>query len=519
MQNSVVQWLENTAKRFPNRTAFSDENKSYTWSEVRRAALSVAVHLDRLLPDRKSPVAVYMERSADMLLAYMGIVYSGNFYSPIDVDMPSSRAEKIIQTLQPKVLITTNDIKDDMVKKSSGGGYRLYFEDIINDEVDDEKAKMYADRILDTDLLYVLFTSGSTGAPKGVAITHRSVIDYIDWVVEEFSITEKDSFGNQSPFYFDNSVLDIYSSLKTGATCFLIPTAFFSQPVKLLQYLLDHKITTIFWVPSAMIMISALKAFRNVDVSKTLKRVLFAGEVMPNKQLNVWRRYLPDVMYANLYGPTEITVDCTYYIVDREFADDEPLPMGKPMRNTEVLVLDDQNRLITESEQIGELCVRGSSLAVGYYNDPEKTKAAFVQSPLQTAYEEKIYRTGDLVKYNDRHELVYVSRKDFQIKHLGHRIELGEIETAVSSLEEISMCCCLYDEKKSQIVLCLEQEIGKSEINAKLRELIPDYMLPGRIVCVDKLPLNANGKIDRVVLRKEYIDRGEKNGDRKSGTD
>ena len=293
--------------------------------------------------------------------------------------------------------------------------------------------------------------------------------------------------------------------MKTGAACYIIPTSFFSQPVKLLQYLNEYKITTIFWVPSAMIMVSALKAFRNVDVSGTLKRVLFCGEVMPNKQLNIWRKHLPDALYANLYGPTEITDVCAYYIVDREFSDDEPLPMGKSMRNTDVFLLDEQDRLIIEPEQIGELCVRGTSLAVGYYNNPEKTKAAFVQNPLQTAYEERIYRTGDLVKYNVRHELVYVSRKDFQIKHLGHRIELGEIETAVSSFEEVSMCCCLYDNNRSLIVLFLEQEMERGEINARLRSIIPDYMLPGKVICVEKLPLNANGKIDRVALRQEYL--------------
>ena len=507
MQNSVVQWLEQTARKFPERTAYADENRRYTWAELRRTALSIAAHIEAALPDRKQPVAVYMEKSADMLAAYMGVAYSGDFYSPIATDMPAARVEKIIQTLQPAAVVTTRALKENVGagKTVDFDGTVLCFEDITGEAVSDEKARKYADRILDTDLLYVLFTSGSTGVPKGAALTHRGVIDYIDWVTEEFSITENDSFGNQSPFYFDNSVLDIYSSMKSGATCFIIPTSFFSQPVKLLQYLLDNRITTIFWVPSAMIMVSALKAFRNVDVSDTLKRVLFAGEVMPNKQLNVWRKYLPNVLYANLYGPTEITVDCTFYIVDREFEDDEPLPMGRPMRNTDVFLLGEQDRLVTEPEQVGELCVRGSSLAVGYYNNPEKTAAAFVQNPLQTAYEEKIYRTGDLAKYNDRGELVYVSRKDFQIKHLGHRIELGEIETAVSSLEEVSMCCCLYDDKRSKIVLFLEQEMSRSEINRRLRDLLPDYMLPGKVICVDKLPLNANGKIDRVALRQEYI--------------
>ncbi len=507
MQNSIVQWLESTAGEYPERLAFADKDRSYTWAELRRTALSIAACLKEKLPRSKRPVAVYMEKSADMLAAYMGVAYSGNFYSPIATDMPAARVEKIVQTLQPALLITTSALQENIGegKTVEYTGPVLRFEDICGETVSDGQAKDFADRILDTDLLYVLFTSGSTGTPKGVAITHRGVIDYIDWVTETFSITADDSFGNQAPFYFDNSILDIYSAVKTGAAVHIIPSELFAQPVKLLQYLVDERITTIFWVPSAMIMVSKLKAFRNVDVSHTLKRVLFCGEVMPNKQLNIWRQYLPDMVYANLYGPTEITDACTYYIVDREFSDDEPLPIGRPMRNTEILVLDEQDALVTETEKVGELCVRGTCLAVGYYNNPEKTASAFVQNPLQTAYEEKIYRTGDLVKYNDRGEIIYLSRKDFQIKHMGHRIELGEIETAVSSLEGVSVCCCLYDDKRSKIVLFVEGNFTRSEINERLKELIPDYMLPGKVICADKLPLNANGKIDRVKLRQEHI--------------
>ena len=509
MQNSVVQWLENTAGKFPDRTAYADENRKYTWSELRRTALSIALNIERILSGQKQPVAVYMETSSDMLAAYMGIAYSGNFYSPIPTNMPSARVEKILDTLRPEMLITTRKLRERIGAGQvvNHTGDVLCFEDIIGSDVCDEKARQYADRIIDTDLLYVLFTSGSTGVPKGAAITHRSIIDLIDWEAEEYSITENDSFGNQSPFYFDNSVPGIFLSLKTGASFHVIPEVLFSQPVKLLQYLQEKKITTISWVPSAVIMVSALKALKKVDLSATLKRVLLCGEVMPTKHLNVWRKYLPNVQYTNFYGPTEITYACTYYVVDRDFSDDEPLPIGKPIRNTEILVLDEEDKLVTEPEKIGELCVRGSSLSVGYYNDPKRTAAAFVQNPLQPAYEEKIYRTGDLVKYNERNELMYVSRKDFQIKHLGNRIELGEIETAVSSLDGISMCCCLYDSRRSQIVLLLEQKMSRSGINARLRSLIPDYMLPGRVICVDKLPLNANGKIDRVALRQEYIEK------------
>lgn len=247
--------------------------------------------------------------------------------------------------------------------------------------------------------------------------------------------------------------------------------------------------------------VSKLKAFRNVDLSNTLKRVLFCGEVMPNKQLNIGRNYLPNVLYANLYGPTEITDACTYYIVDREFSDNEILPIGIPMKNTDILVLDEQNHLVTEPNVIGELCVRGTGISVGYYNNPEKTREAFVQNPLNTTYDEKIYRTGNLVQYNEKHELVYLSRKDFQIKHMGQRIELGEIETAVSSLPDITMCCCLYDDRHNRIVLFLDKELSKNDINTNLRKMIPEYMLPGKVIYMETFPLNANGKIDRIKLK------------------
>lgn len=509
MHSNIVQWLEITAGKFPYKTAITDGSVSYTWQEVRQRALSIADNIEKVIRVRKQPVAVYMEKTADMVIALLGVAYSGNFYTVVASDMPQSRIEKILTVLKPSIFISKGELINNI--ETSGAvnftGPVLNFDDIISSEIDNIGARRYVDRILDTDLLYVLFTSGSTGMPKGVSINHRSVIDYIEWVVNEFSITEKDSFGNQAPFYFDNSVLDIYSTIKTGAELYVIPENLFHQAPHLLQYLVDNRITTIFWVPSALSQTARTKAFESVDLRNTLKRVLFAGEVMPAKLLNVWRRKVPDAVYANLYGPTEITVDCTFYVIDREFNDDESIPIGAPMRNTEVLVLDENDKLVTESGQIGELCVRGTCLAAGYYNNPEKTAEVFVQNPLQSAYEEKIYRTGDLVKYNERQELIYISRKDSQIKHLGHRIELGEIETAVSSLNGVTACCCLYNHKKGLIVLFLEGiEITRNEINEKLAALLPRYMLPSKVICLNNLPLNANGKIDRVKLREDYVD-------------
>lgn len=470
-----------------------------TFAEFREQALRTATVLVRENMFRK-PVAVYMDKSVDELTIFLGVAYSGNFYSPIDTKMPAARIEKILETLEPAAVITEKEVWENR-KLHIGEAKLLFIEDIVQTAYDEAAVYAQRSRCCDTDLLYVLFTSGSTGIPKGVTICHQSVIDYIDWVEECFSIDADTVFGNQAPFYFDNSVLDIYTTVKTGATLYLIPHTLFSWAIKLLEYLDQNNINTIFWVPSAMILLSQLKALDKINLNGKLKKILFCGEVMPNKHLNVWRKYIPKALYANLYGPTEITDVCTYYIVDREFADEEPLPIGKALPNTDILILNEDNQQAKAGE-VGELCVRGTSLAKGYYKNPEKTREAFVQNPLNPYYTELIYRTGDLVKTNALGEILYVGRKDFQIKHRGHRIELGEIETAISSIEGISMNCCLYDDVKNRIVVFMEEDITLNALTEKLKDLVPQYMLPDRVVRVEKMPLNGNGKIDRVLLKK-----------------
>lgn len=499
MQSSVLEWLENSSQKFAGKLAVCDEKDQMTYQQYHDKAVGLADAMIESGLERKRPVVVYLEKSIKVLAAFMGIAYAGDFYSPIDIEMPEHRVNKILEVLCPKMVVTSKKLKEKFSQYNYDGDYIIY-EDIAP-KAESQTVEKRKQQIIDTDLLYVLFTSGSTGTPKGVSITHGGVIDCIDWFVDVFHIGSEDSFGNQAPFYFDASVPDIYLSMQSGATLYLIPNMLFAQPVRLLEFLKQKKINTIIWVPSALIIVSKIKAFRRVDLTDTLKRVIFCGEVMPSKQLNIWRSYLPDVIYANLYGPTEAIYACTYYIIEREFQDSESLPIGFPMKNTEILVLDESGCPVKEPGIIGELCVRGVGISTGYYNNPEKTREMFIQNPLNRVYEEKIYKTGDLVEYNEYGELMYLSRKDFQIKHLGHRIELGEIETAVSSLKEIDRCCCLYDEKSERICLFLEQNISKEEIHAQLNKLIPEYMMPGKVIYLDNIPLNANGKIDRVRLK------------------
>ena len=286
----------------------------------------------------------------------------------------------------------------------------------------------------------------------------------------------------------------------------IIPENKFVFPNLLLDYINKKKINTIFWVPSALIAVANSGVLEGKKLAD-LKKVLFCGEVMPNKQLNIWRKYNPQCIYANLYGPTEITDVCSYYIVDREFKDEEPLPIGKACENTGIMVLNDNNALVN-TEEIGELCVRGCCLAMGYYGNYNKTSQAFVQNPLNDKYRDFIYRTGDLVKYNSEGEIIYIGRKDFQIKHQGHRIELGEIEAVVAALNNIKQSCAIYDEKKKKIILFVTADNGvtEKEIYQQIKKKLPHYMLPSKIKIIEEMPFNINGKIDRSKLKKVNIE-------------
>ena len=296
---------------------------------------------------------------------------------------------------------------------------------------------------------------------------------------------------------------DIYSTLKCGATMQMIPKQYFSFPMKLLDFLCEREVTTLIWAVSALCIITTLKGF-DYKIPKKVNKVMFSGEVMPVKHLNLWRQALPDALYVNLYGPTEITCNCTYYIVDRDFQPGEMLPIGQAFPNEKVFLLDEENGLVTEPGKMGEICVSGTALALGYYHNKEQTRKAFVQNPLNPWYMELIYRTGDLGSYNDRMELCFSTRKDFQIKHMGHRIELGEIESAIEKMEQVNRTCCIYDSKAGKILAFYEGAVERRQLQKKLREFLPAFMLPNRYIPVDRLPLTKNGKIDRKRLLQEY---------------
>lgn len=506
MITSCIFFLEETVRKYPDKIAIIDESKRYTFTELRENAIRLSAHIPAEW--RNQPIAVYLPKSADCVVAFLGILYSANFYIPLDTKSPVERLAKVVNNLVPKAIITSSKYKETVEAFCAGINPVILDFSSVMDSGRRDLQKNHLDRVqrvVDADPMYCIYTSGSTGIPKGVVVSHKSVVDFIDWASVCYELGESTVIGNQSPFIFDVSVLDIYVMLKESATLFIIPERLFAFPANLIDFVNDNKINFIIWVPSVLINIANANVLAGREL-KTLNKVLFAGESMPNKQLNHWRKHLPNALYSNLYGPTEATVIACYYIVDREFDDSDPLPIGFPCRNCDLLVLNDCHQPVSDDE-IGELCIRGTSLALGYWNDQEKTNEVFAQNPLNPHYPERVYRTGDLVKFNERGEIVFLGRKDSQIKYAGYRIELGEIENAVLGIKDIDHACVVFHEEKTKITLFYvssNDSVNDVFIRTALLGLLPKYMIPATYFRLESLPLNANGKIDRLALKKSF---------------
>lgn len=488
-----MEYLDETAARLPGKTAYAGESSALTFGELRRISAAIGSFL--INRGVKGPVAVFMGKSPEAAAAFFGVIRGGSFYVPLDSEMSKHRISLILEKLCPAAMICSRETEAEARTLDFSGEIYLFNEIAVTD-INEKALAAARDAAIDADPAYVVFTSGSTGTPKGVVASHRAVIDYIEHLSDILQVTEQTVFGSQTPLYVDACLKELICVIKQGASAVFIPKRLFMFPVTLLEYINANNINTVCWVASALSMTAALGGLD--AVKPTLTTVAFGSESFPIKHLNAWRKALPNARFINLYGPTEATGMSCYYVLDRDFSSGESVPIGRPFGNTAILLLNGDCPV--KSGEAGEICIRGSRLALGYYNDDAHTKAVFTQNPLNPYYTDRIYRTGDLGRYNEHGELVFVSRIDGQIKHLGYRIEPAEIEATALAVDSVTQAGCIYDSENQRICLFYAGTAEERSLLAGLKTTLPRYMLPALITRIPALPLTSNMKLDRRAL-------------------
>ena len=533
---NLLSYLYTTATKHPDKPAFISETSTFTFSELK----SKTEIIGSFIANKNiynEPVLIFMEKSPKEVSALLGVICSGNYYVTLDIEMAKTRLNHIIDITESKLMICDKHTKAKAESLDFKG--KIYnYDEIITGEIDHEILLNICQKAKDTDPAYLVFTSGSTGVPKGVMASHRNVIDYIEGLGEILECDENTIFGNQAPLYLDASLKDVYTTLKYGATTYFIPKKLFMSPVKLIEYLNEHKINTICFVASALTIFTKLSVFEYVK-PKYLRVIAFGGEVFPLNHLKQWMKACPKAKFINLYGATECTGMSSYYVVDNVERLENSIPIGKPLPDTEIFLIDEEgnptvkqpadmeifqhdekdlatgqplpdtkiSQIVDEGKTVGkglqgEICIGGTGLALGYYKDVEKTKEKFVNNPLSDGISKLIYKTGDIGYYGEDGEIYFAGRKDNQIKHRGYRIELEEIETCGNEAPGVERGVCHYDNDKEVIIFFYEGSIEPGKVKEYFRNKLAGYMVPGKIVKLANLPVMAGGKIDRKALAK-----------------
>ena len=487
-----MDYLEHSAQGYPDKVAFADEKESITFKILTELGRSIGLAvIKQTNGETNRPVAVVTDHRAADIAAFIGVLYAGCFYVPLDGAAPSEYLDTRIASINPVMTINAKSLSE--LPRSEQG----------DAEYDAAALERVRRNVLSTDPAYAIFTSGSTGVSKAAVVSHGAVVNLAEWLTDTFGFGADTVFAGQCPFYFDASVKEICSALKNAATVRLVPKKLFMFPMKALQYIQEHGVTVLPWAVSAMKIVANSGALERF-VPDGIEHVIFGGENMPAKIMNIWKKAMPTASFTNVYGPSEITVDCSYYTVDRDFDDGESIPIGGPTRNAQLMLLD-ENRIPVGDGEPGEIYVRGAGVGLGYLLDDERTSAAFMQNPLNQAYRDIVYKTGDIARRNERGELVFLSRADYQVKHMGSRIELGEIETAAAGLDGVALACCIYDKDEGRILLFYEGPALEDDIMRQIRDRLPRYMQPGLAVKLDVMPSTPNGKIDRLKVREDFF--------------
>ena len=558
---NILTYLDETAARYPDKLAFIGETSAFTFLELKSKTEAVGSFIASK-NIYNEPILVFMEKSPEEVSALLGVVRSGNFYAALDLDMPEARLDAIMDITKAKLMIVDGHTKEKANSLGFSGDICSY-EEALSKQTNAALLRDISHKAKETDIIYLVFTSGSTGVPKGVVASHRNVIDYIEGLGKVLGCDEDTVFGNQAPLYLDASLKDVYTTLKYGAATYFIPRKLFMSPVMLIEYLNEHRINAICFVSSALTIFTKLSAF---DFAKPeyLKVVAFGGEVLPISHLKQWMKACPGARFINLYGATECTGMSSYYVVYDVEKLENGIPIGKPLPDTEIFLMDEEGnpianphpgagifskdeadshiakpddteifghskidlsigKLLSAAETFrisedshtvrqsaemeilrhkGEIFIGGTGLSAGYYKDEERTKEKFVNYTLTGGRSILLYKTGDIGYFGEDGELYFAGRKDNQIKHRGYRIELEEIEACGGAFEGVDRGCCIYNPHKEVIIFFYEGRIEEGKVKENFRNKLASYMVPGKIIRLDRLPCMAGGKIDRKALLK-----------------
>lgn len=515
------QLLTESARRSPRRLAVSFKGQGLTYEELHEQSSQLAATLRNCGVRNGDRVGIYLHKSLESMVSIFGILKAGGVYVPLDPNSPPRRVAFIIQNCGMRAVITTAQKFEGLRAVTSSDGRP---EVVLVDGAGEGEPPWPGSRVLsgetsplapaqaareqnriDTDLAYILYTSGSTGEPKGVMLTHRHALTFIDWACDAFRITDSDRLSNHAPLHFDLSILDIFCAIKAGATVILVPERLSTFPVRLAEFIHQEGITIWYSVPSALTLLVLHGQLQRFPFER-LRTVLFAGEVLPVKYLRTLMQAIPHAEFYNLYGPTETNV-CTFYKVPSLAQDRvQPIPIGKACANADVFALNDRGLPIGLGEE-GELYVRGSLLTKGYWGDPQRTQQVLVRNPRQPHFEEQVYRTGDIVTVDEDGNYILIGRRDHMVKSRGYRIELGEIETALNSHPRIreAAAVAVPDEQvgnriKAVVVLDSSDGLTAADLKRFCANRIPHYMVPDTIEFRSILPKTSTGKIDRKLL-------------------
>lgn len=494
--NNVIEMIEKSAEVYADRIAFSDQKSEITYKELTEAARSVAQYiLDN--DQQHKPVVVITRRDIESVILILGAIYSGNVYIPMDSSYTDKKIISVLDKADSNIVLCQK--RDMRVFSDRSDIHCFSYEEAKECKADSDALRRIRERISASDLMCCFLTSGTTGEPKCVMKSHFSIMSMVKSFTEQFDFSGSDVFGCQTSLDFDSSNKSVFISLYLGAQVYIIPKEMFIFPGRLVPEFNSRRVSVLIWSVSALALLARIKIMKN-EKFLYLRKVMFSGEAIACDTISYWKDNLVGTQFVNLYGPTEMTGNALFYEVGA-VDENKPIPMGSPMPDTKVYLLDENRRLITQNNVKGELYIGGNCLAAGYYNDDEKTKETFIKDPFEPERSAIIYRTGDMGYINDDGEYVFSGRKDLQIKRNGYRIELSAIETAVMRSGLVSVCCCVFRKSKEEICLYYQSENECcDQLYSFMKRELSWYMMPNKIERIDHIPLNSHDKPDRKKL-------------------